>query len=277
MMMKKHILPAMLPLLVAGILVFSSCIYPYRAEDTRTRTRAATDVNAITVTSHNGAITARTSTDTTVTVKITRYAYGRSSADARQRLERVTLTDTLIEKNWCLTVQTPPVTQPLGALFDISAPAAVRLDLNTSNGRVTVSGFSNDFSVTTSNADVSCTGTTGTALVNTSNGKIVVSVHAGSITARTTNAAIECDLSFLPATGAVSLETSNGKVTLLLPPDVSATIDAATSNGTVAIAGYPGVEYLEQRQNHIRARLGSGAASININTTNGDIVIKSRM
>ncbi len=262
-------------LLFSGI-YWLSCLYPYRAEDTQTRTRSAQDINTISVTSHNGAITANAVNDTTVAVKITRYAYGRTDADARARLERVTITDTVISNTWSLTVQTPPAIQPLGARFNINAPSGIHLDLTTSNDKVTINGFRADFNVTASNAVVSCIGTSGNAVITTNNGKVIVQVHSGTISAQTSNAAIECDIAHLPATGSVNLKTSNDDVTLLLPPDVSATVNATTSSGTAVIAGYSGVVYYEQTQNHIRARIGSGAANITINTSNGDIVIKSR-
>ncbi len=259
-----------------GIVTLFGCLYLYRVEDTETRTRSSALVNVLDLTSGNGAVTATaTDTDTDTLVKITRYAYGRNRADALKRLQEVTLADTLDGGVWSLKVKTPDITKPLGALFDAKAPSNTRLNIQSSNGKVKVSGFSAGVTISTSNGQVVLTGTSGDASVNTSNASVLVQVHNGGITIQTSNGEIECDLASLPATRSAYLTTSNGRVTLRLPPDVSATIEATTSAGTVVVTGYQ-LEYQEQTRNRIRARIGSGASPIKVVTSNGDIVISAR-
>ncbi|MGQ9678602.1 MAG: DUF4097 family beta strand repeat-containing protein [bacterium] len=260
---------------VLGAIFALTCLLMYRLEVPETRTRPARDVEILEISSHNGAVQAGSALDTAVSVKITRYAYGKDSGDARKRLEQVVLTDTLVAGTWTLSVDVPPATQPVGALFDITAPPTTRLNLTTSNGKVVVSGFNADVTVATTNSPVIFTGTTGDGVIGTTNGKVTVQVHSGAMTIQTTNGEIDCDIAYLPPAKAVQLVTSNNRITLRLPPDVSATITATTSSGTVVITGYQ-VEYLENSRSRIRARIGSGASEINLNTTNGDILIQSR-
>ncbi len=261
---------------IGGIAIFAlTCVLTYRLELPQLRTKPARLVSVLNVTSHNGAVTANTTTDTIVSVLITRYAYGRDSSDARRRVEQVVITDTLVAGNWTLNAEIPAANQPIGAVFDIDAPRTVNLNLTTTNGKITVNGFEADVTVNTTNSPVVFTGTKGDGTITTTNGKVTVQVHSGAMAVQTSNGEIECDIAELPATRAVQLTTTNGKVTLRLPPDVSALVTATTTNGTVVVTGYQ-VQYLEQSRSRIRAKIGSGASTININTTNGDILIQSR-
>lgn len=263
-------------IILTGILCLLACLYTSKVEDSQTFTRPVSTFTSLTLDTRNGAVTATANTDTLASVKVTRYAYGRNKTDATNQLNLITITDTITAGNWSLTANFPSVTKPMGALMDASVPANTRLNISTSNGKVTVSGIAAPISVSTSNGDILLTGTTGDAELSTSNGKVIVQVHSGGISINTSNGEIDCDLSLLPATGAAELVTSNGKVTLRLPPDVSANITATTSNGTVVITGYQ-VQYDENTQKHIKARIGSGASPITITTTNGDIIIQNRV
>ncbi len=257
------------------LLIVLGCIYPYLVERRESRSRPTRVVNALNLTTHNGTVDAGVTDDTIATVVVLRYAYGRSKADAEQRLERVTVVDTLEWDNWTVRVDVSATNQPLGASLTASAPGRVPLTISTSNGKVTVAGYNEGVRVNTSNGEVNLTGTGGDAAVFTSNAPVRVQVHSGGLTVKTSNGAIDADIAFLPAVKEVELETSNGDVTLRLPPDVSATITASTDNGTVVVSGLS-VEYEEQSQRYIRGRIGSGAAPVKIGTSNGDIVIQSR-
>lgn len=257
------------------VLALFACLYLYRVEQTETRSRSAGLVNSLHFITHNGQVTVSASEDTSVTVNITRYAYGRDKADATKRVQEITLQDTLEANTWWLEAVLPRINSPCGLSFDARAPKSTRLNIQTSNGNVTVSGFSNGVTVLTANAQVILTATGGDAQIITTNGKVTVQVHSGGMSIQTSNGDIDCDLALLPATKSAILTTTSGKVILRLPPDVSATIEATTTNGTVVITGYR-VEYEKQSQNHIRARIGSGASPISITTSNGDIVIQSR-
>lgn len=257
------------------ILALFGCLYFYRVEQMETRSRPAALVNSLNLITHNGAVTTTATEDTNLVVEIARYAYGRDKSDAEKKVQEITIQDTIESNTWSLSAILPKRKQHLGALFDANCPANTHLNIHTSNGKVTVSGLKNGVSVFTSNGQVILIGTEGDAQINTTNGKVTVQVHSGGIAIQTSNGEIDCDLVLLPATKSALLSTTNGKVTLRLPPDVSATIEATTTNGTVVVTGYR-VEYEQQSQKHIRARIGSGASPISITTSNGDIVIQSR-
>ncbi len=262
--------------MLIGLLCLFACLYTSKVEDSQTFTCPVSTFTSLTIDTHNGAVTATAITDTIASVKVTRYAYGRNKTDATNQLNQITIEDTVSAGSWSLKANFPSTAKPMGALMDAQVLANIRLNISTSNGNVTVSGIAAPISVATSNGDVILTGTADDAEISTSNAKVVVQVHSGRIDINTSNGEIDCDLSLLPATSGANLATSNGKVTLSLPPDVSAYITATTSNGTVVITGYS-VQYDEKTQNHIRAKIGSGASPITIITSNGDIIIQNRV
>ncbi|GEM_PF-961080 len=261
--------------IIAVILLLSACLYTYKAENTTTHTRTADQFSQANLETKNGAVTITATTDTLATVKITCYAYGKNKDDAQKRLEKITVTDMVNNNLWDLRVNFPPSGVPQGAIIDAYLPASTRTTIATSNNKVTVSGITGSISVTTSNSPVTLIGTAGTASIATRNSPVTVQVHSGAITITTTSGAIDCDLAELPPTASATLTTTSAKIILRLPPDLSAYINAAATNGTVVITGY-NVHYEEQTRERIRARIGSGASAITITTTKGDIVIQNR-
>jgi len=67
-------------------------------------------------------------------------------------------------------------------------------------------------------------------------------------------------------------------VTLLLPADVSCTFDASTSNGevTVVASGFGSVNYTLSERTHKAGTIGSGASTVNIETSNASVTIRAR-
>jgi hypothetical protein len=252
-----------------------ACLYTYKQEATETHTCNAAGVTRIDARTQNGAIRVTALNDTVITDSVYKYAYGRDRADAEDAIENVVYSDTIVGDELRMKVEMPSSGRPYGASLAITAPESTDLSLSTTNGEVNVMDMLGDISVGTTNGKVALTGTTGTASVSTTNGNLDVKVHSGALYGATTNGAIDCDLAALRPTEAVGLSTTNGRVTLLLPDDVSALIDVTNTNGFITIYDFT-VTYEKQDDHHVRARIGSGASAITIVTTNGDVVVRSR-
>ncbi|HTW92863.1 MAG TPA: DUF4097 family beta strand repeat-containing protein [bacterium] len=257
------------------VLLALACLYTYRLVIPEAHTYAATDISALGAATLNGTISVTASSDTAITVDVARHAYGRDSSDAAKALANVVYGDTVIGRELKIKADMPSSDRPYGADFDIAAPETLDLSLSTTNGSITVTSLAGDIRASTTNGNVQLTGTTGSANLSTTNGKLVVQVHSGTVHGTTSNGTIDCDVSSLGAADSVDLETTNGKVTLLLPVDVSALIDATNTNGSITFYDYT-VTYNTQTSNHVRGTIGSGASPIMITTTNGDIVVRRR-
>lgn len=124
--------------------------------------------------------------------------------------------------------------------FDLRVPATVALQLNASNGAVSVSGVSGALQVRTSNGAVQAQDLRTTALdVTTSNGAVTVSFlttpsHVGI---RTSNGRVQVTVPRGSGPYKLDVTTSNGSRTVAVPSDPAATstITVHASNGSVRV------------------------------------------
>jgi hypothetical protein len=252
-----------------------ACLYTYKLEVPETHPYAAAGITRLDAKTQNGAISVTASQDTIITIDVVKHAYGRDKAGAEEAIENVVYSDTVVGDELRVKAEMPSGSRPYGASFTITTPDSNDLSLATTNGDVSVTNTVGDVTASTTNGSVELDSTAGLASVSTTNGSLNVKVHSGAFYGATTNGAIDCDLAGLRVTEEVGLATTNGKVTLWLPDDVSAVIEATNTNGFITIYDFT-VTYETQTEHHLRARIGSGASSITITTTNGDVVVNRR-
>jgi hypothetical protein len=252
-----------------------ACLYTYKLEIPETHTYAAVGIDGLNATTQNGAISVTGSPDAVITVDVMKHAYGRDQADAEKAIANVVYRDTIVGNELRIVTDMPGGNRPYGASYTITAAESTDLSLSTTNGDIAVANMAGDINAGTSNGNVELTGTSGTASVSTTNGRLTVSVHRGPLYGATTNGAIDCDIAALGPNENVGLATTNGKVTLLLPEGISAVIEATNTNGILTIYDFT-VTYDTQTEHYVKARIGSGASSITITTTNGDVVVRRR-
>ncbi|NOG54887.1 MAG: DUF4097 family beta strand repeat protein [Planctomycetes bacterium] len=196
----------------------SSISYPYKAEETRVQTIPYVQDTGIQVDTANGRIevTADPSrSDIELTAKV--RASGSSQFEADERLANIVIqVESRVD---------PGTGRPLldvsvkyldarrgneGCSFALKVPAANGVNLDSSNGSLTIAGL------------------TGEADLHTSNGKVRITNHeGGSIAARSSNGSIE----LVNVTGDTAvLDTSNGPVRV---EGIFASLDVETSNGGI--------------------------------------------
>jgi hypothetical protein len=239
-------------------LLASGCLN-YELEETETREWPSDDLDEIIASTENGGITASVADAGTVTAVITRRCKGRDKSDAEDHIDNVVVEDAIVDNQLHLSAEMPSSSnRGYGASFDIDAPAQLFLDLSTSNGSISIQGF------------------TGGALLRTSNGGIDVVELQDGIDAHTSNGAITCDLTALGTDEEALLSTSNGRITLTLPGDVDATFEAHTSNGSVEVSGFDDIDFDVNDSTHKTGTIGNGGATISLSTSNGGIILSSR-
>ena len=265
----RRFLPAVLLLAVA-------CLYTYKFEAEETHTYPAAGVTALSAATQDGGVSVTAAADTLFTVNVRKYAYGKDKADAEQSITNVVYTGAVVGTELQVKADMPSGPRPYGAAFTITAPETAAVSIQTTNGAITVSNAVGDVAAVTTNGAITLTGTDGTAVLATTNGALEVDVHRGGVDGKTTNGAVDCDLAALGPVEDVILQTTNGTVTLLLPADVSAIVDATNTGAAIAILGFTSVVYDVQEEHHVRARIGSGASSVTITTTNGSITVRAR-
>lgn len=201
----------------------------------------------------------------------------------------------------------------LGASYRIKLPPGPALDLKTRNGHVQAVDASDHVSVETTNGRISVKGVGGVASLRTTNGAVAatdvakdVEIHTtngeialtrvghsrvkattsngvitarqvrGNVALRTKNGAINLEVVSLPDKPEVSAKTSNGDVTVSLPETVQARLRMRTTNGH-AHADLKHVEAsgLDSRRNAFDAVLNGGGGSIEIESTNGSVMLRT--
>ncbi len=262
--------------LAAVALPALSCLYVYKLEVPETRQWSDGAIALASVTTANGAVDVEPSSGPLASADIVRRCWGKDREDAEAAIVNVVVTDTVDGDELRIDVDVPPGRRNYGADVDLAVPDTVALDLATTNGSVSVTGMKRGAAVSTSNGGVTALDTGGALDIATSNGAVTIAVHRGDAAVETSNGAVECDLAELAPTGTATFETSNGSVTLWLPEDVSASFDCQTSDGDITVSGFNNIRFDTSERTHKTGTIGSGAATVRVSTSNGDIVIRPR-
>lgn len=136
--------------------------------------------------------------------------------------------------------------------YEIFVPRAMDLELETTNGGITV-------------ADVS-----GDIRFDATNGGVTLDRLGGDVRGRTTNGGLQVTLAGDRWQGdGLDVETTNGGVTVQVPEGYSAMLEAGTTNGGMEV-DFP-VTIQGRVGRRLNATLGEGGAPIRITTTNGRV------
>lgn len=245
------------------ILVFPLLIYAcnsgddVRVEKTETRDFSSSRIQKLRVKTENGAIETTAGDEGSINVVFEHWATGISMAAAEDNLRDINVrivTDTDSEM-LIIDVNIPnSMTTDYGSNIFAEVPASIQLDLETSNGAITIENTERD------------------ARLKTSNGKIKVRNHRGDLDGKTSNGQIEADM-VLPKDGECKLETSNGNIILSIPSTTSAEIEASTSNGNVTVQGLD-IVVSKMERTEFEGEIGDGDGDIELKSSNGNITIR---
>ena len=247
-------------MLLLGTLLVTGCVvYNVQADLPTTKTWPVAGVTAIDIRVDNGAITVRASADTVISAKVTKSCKGTSQADAESHLADITVGDSMSGTTLYMWGKVPQANaRSYNTKFEVAAPAANLLRIETTNGAVNLDSMA------------------GAAVVVAANGAVSTVAHSGSISVEATNGAIDCDMVALDTAEAAALHPSNGRVTLYLPADASVAFDITTSNGNANVTGFADVNYSVNEAKHKTGAIGAGAAAVTLRSENGNVNIHAK-
>jgi hypothetical protein len=140
--------------------------------------------------------------------------------------------------------------------FTVRVAKDVKVDLNTVNGSVDVSGA------------------TAAVDAETVNGRVEVATLAGPVSARTVNGSVRATIEHLiKSSEPLELETVNGSVQLEAPADLNADVDAETTNGGIQ-SDFPLTISSGMIGKHIHGTVGQGGRRVELHTTNGSVKLR---
>lgn len=147
----------------------------------------------------------------------------------------------------------------LNVEFRLMVPrGAVLNEIETVNGSVSVSNFTNITKISAVNGSVNATNIRGSADLSTVNGEVVA------------------DFDRLESGSKIALETVNGRVNLVLPSDSNATLRADSLNGNISNDfGLP-VRKGKYVGRDLYGKLGSGEVPIKMESVNGGLNISRK-
>lgn len=203
-----------------------------------------------------------------------------------------------------------------GVRFNLRVPKKLELDrIRSSNGHIRVIGTEGPANLETTNGKIGAEKLNGKLMAQSTNGGIAIEGHTGSVRAHTTNGSIHGDTkgeldaettngsidmkvdNAAVSSAPVRLETSNGKIhvvltaaadlrartnnssiTVELPSSANANLRARTSNSRVHSDFGPDPKWdddddRDNRRRSMDMKIGTGGPVIDLTTSNGDIRI----
>lgn len=138
--------------------------------------------------------------------------------------------------------------------FVVEVPAGVEFDGSTVNGDVEASGITADAEVTSVNGDV-----------------LLATSGVGSAT--TVNGSVRLKLGKSSWSGEIEARTVNGKVIVEMPTPTDLEVTASTLNGEFE-SDFPITIQGKASRRSIKGTIGKGGPELNLQTVNGEIVLR---
>ena len=228
-----------------------------QASDEWTRTYQLAPGTSFEVGNTNGKVDVEGVDGSTVEVRAERIAKAATDEAARALLPKIRINEKITHDR--IVVET----ERIGGLmigasmevrYHVKAPKGAAVTVQTTNGGISIEGFSSRTDAITTNGSI-----TGARL-------------AGTIHARTTNGNVRIEVA--PA-GAerVDVSTTNGGVRLTLPETAKASLVASCTNGGIDVSGLK-FEVQEQSRHRLEGKLNGGGPPIELHTINGGIHVR---
>ena len=139
--------------------------------------------------------------------------------------------------------------------FTVRVPEGVRVDVNTVNGGVEVTGVTTEVRAVTVN------------------GSINARSAGGPVRAKTVNGSIDISMGSVSRADDLEYETVNGGVTITLPSNFGAQLELSTVNGRVS-TDFPITVSGTLSPKRLRGTIGDGSTRLRASTVNGSITLK---
>ena len=178
----------------------------------------------------------------------------------------------------------------------VESTAQLTLGAKTSDGNVILSGLQGDLSLTTGDGNVAVDHVSGNVRIRSGDGRVKVTDADGSIDAHTSDGSLSVDGIFhalalhtsdgtldlnlregTKLAGASTIQSSDGSVTIRVPPSFAADLSVHTSDGHVDCALPLAMDNYQsggRHGNELHGKLNGGGTPLTINTSDGNVKIE---
>lgn len=158
--------------------------------------------------------------------------------------------------------------------IEVSVPQFTTLDLASSDGSVNVSGIKGEARLTTSDGSIRVDNFEGNLRGHTSDGSIEVSGRFELLDLTTSDGHISANVwAGSRLREPWNLRTSDGSITLHVPSDLSAYLDAWTSDGHIDLQ-LPVEVTGRVEKNRVHGKLHGGGPNLQVHTSDGSITLR---
>jgi hypothetical protein len=178
----------------------------------------------------------------------------------------------------------------------VESPAQLTLRAKTSDGNVTLSGLQGDLGLTTGDGNLAVEHVSGNVRIRSGDGRVKVTDADGSIDAHTSDGNLSVDGIFhalalhtsdgtldlnlregTKLAGASTIQSSDGSVTIRVPPSFAADLSVHTSDGHVDCVLPLAMDNYQsggRHGNELHGKLNGGGTPLTINTSDGNVKIE---
>lgn len=260
-----------------SLAILSGCsIGKFEHTRSENQSLAPGNLEVIQVSTFNGAVTVTAHDSAEVEVQIDYSARGDSEEEAAVNCDALGCEISDEEGRLILTATRPASDYSAAAAIILKVPRFCRIEVQTSNGMISVEGVNGDLDLTSSNGRIRAEEVEGAFKLQTSNGRIEMVRCTGPIEVSTSNGRVEFDGNLTGEDNQIT--TSNGSVQVMLGSGVLVDVTAETSNGKVDCSAEHAV--LKADDDYLKAIVGAGAtkesvavATLTIGSSNGSIRI----
>lgn len=209
-----------------------------------------------------GAVAVEASAGRELEMTARRVAKSTSEASAREQLDRVSIVDAASESEVRVTVEYPRFNglNSVEVEWEIKVPTGVAVDIRNTNGSLRMAGL-----------DAAVVG-------RTSNGRVQAdALTSPSVDVKTTNGRILIDYARpLVDSDRVSIDSTNGGVTLTIPESSRLSLKADLTNGEFDFVDLPVQASGSSSRHHFEGTLNGGGARVDMSTTNGSVHLSKK-
>ena len=229
-----------------------------RATDEWTHTYPLATGGTVRIGNTNGKIEIEGIEGSILEVRAERIAHAATDTGAREMLSRMTIRED--SKPDFVSVETERMTGIIIGVrtevrYHVRAPKNATIEVSATNGPIELTALAGKVAAHTTNGGVSGKGL------------------AGGVDASATNGGVNIDMASL-GSDRVVLRTTNGGVVLTLPETAKADIRASCTDGSISVTG-GSIVVSEQSRRRFEGRLNGGGTSVDLQTTNGGIRVRS--
>ncbi|QLG50745.1 DUF4097 family beta strand repeat-containing protein [Natrinema halophilum] len=256
---------------IGALASLAGCLATGRGEtETVTKTYRIDDLETLSLAAQNGSVTVEGNQGDAIEIR------GHKAAPTESSLESLTIETSRNDGHLTVETQrddTPFLFGPDPILdLEVTVPEGVRLArAKTVNGDVEVRNVVGELMAETTNGQIDVEGVDGTLVSESTNGSIRAADVRSDVSVNTTNGSI--DVTLAADGGDLTAESTNGEITVTAPASLDAAINAAATNGEISIEGFD--ESDVSGRGSVSVTLDEGTRRVRLDTTNGDISVRS--